>query len=128
MLDKFTEELCIEDDFWNGVDDGQYNYCYSERGTDQFVARMDLRPSTGQVGMILIKDKKYRNKGMGKEMLIKAMAVIEEWGKTDEIWAVTSQGHEFWSNVFGKQFQYREKVHKSVLGQGYAMVIANHER
>jgi len=44
---------------------------------------------------------------------------------TTHVWAVTTDDHPFWSNVYNKSFQWCEwkKLHPSVTGSGYKMEI-----
>lgn len=79
----------------------------------------------GQIGLFYL-DEKYRNLGIGKDILINT---IEDMKKNNininEVWAVSSKDHPFWSNVFNKKFRFYDKktLHPSVTGEGYKMTI-----
>lgn len=77
--------------------------------------------TTGQIGLFFIEDN-YQDRGLGKQILSK---VIEEL-KTchcEEVWAVTSKNHPFWSNVYNNSFEYRDPAHPTVRGDGYFMKL-----
>ena len=38
-----------------------------------------------------------------------------------KIWAITTQNHPFWSNVFDKSFEFASRPHDSVTGSGYLL-------
>lgn len=77
--------------------------------------------TTGQIGLFFIDDE-YQNRGLGKQILSK---VIQEMKTTqcEEVWAVTTTNHSFWSNVYNKSFEYRNPAHPTVGGDGYVMKI-----
>jgi N-acetylglutamate synthase-like GNAT family acetyltransferase len=77
----------------------------------------------GQIGLFYI-DKEYRNCGLGKQILDKVIMDMEDYG-VEEVWAVTSKNHEFWSNVYKKSFTYKDPVHSTVRGSGYICKIKN---
>lgn len=77
--------------------------------------------TTGQIGLFFIDDD-YQHRGLGTQILSK---VIEELKKNhcEEVWAVTSEHHPFWSNVYNKSFVYRHPAHPTVSGEGYFMKL-----
>lgn len=79
--------------------------------------------TTGQIGLFFINEE-YQNRGLGKQILSK---VIEELklNNCQEVWAVTSSNHSFWSNVYNKLFVHRNPAHVSVGGCGYFMDLRN---
>ena len=79
--------------------------------------------TNGQIGLFFI-DKEYQNRGLGKQILSKVIQELET-NHCEEVWAVTSKNHPFWSNVYNKSFEYRDPAHPSVGGDGYFMKIDN---
>ncbi len=77
---------------------------------------------SGQIGLFAMNHSRYMYKGLGKQMLTKAIGEMREIG-TPEVWAVSTDNHEFWSNVWGKAFQPRNPAHRSVTGPGYFMPL-----
>lgn len=75
--------------------------------------------NTGQIGLFFIQ-KEYQNRGLGKQILSKVINELQE-NNCEEIWAVSSNNHVFWSNVYNKSFSYRDPAHSSVGGDGYFM-------
>ena len=75
--------------------------------------------TTRQVGLFFIKTK-YQNRGLGKQILSKVIKEMRE-NNCDELWAVTSKNHTFWSNVYNKSFEFRDPAHPSVTGDGYVL-------
>jgi len=43
------------------------------------------------------------------------------------VWAVTTNNHPFWSNVYDKSFVPRNSVHPSVTGPGYFMKLHKYQ-
>ena len=77
--------------------------------------------TTGQIGLFFI-DKEYQNRGLGKQILSKLIEELET-NKCEEVWAVSTDNHTFWSNVYNKSFTHRVPAHPSVTGSGYFMKI-----
>lgn len=134
--DKFalSDLYCVtyvRDDTWNGHKDGQIEkwwYIDEEeaKAVEEFrfrasraIAYISYRPHVGQIGIIGIMNEEHRGMGMGKEMLRIAIEDTKRINKTTEIWAVTSETHPFWSNVWGGAFKRRSPAHASVSGSGY---------
>lgn len=59
--------------------------------------------NTGQVEILYV-SKKYRNKGLGKQMLSDAIYDIKK--HNTQIWCNASKNHDFWNNVYNKSFKY----------------------
>lgn len=126
----------IRDDTWNKYKNGQVDKWWyidadeaikaheedDERGVFRVsnpIAYISYRPFVGQIGIIDIADERYKGIGIGKEMLRIAIEDTKKANKTTEIWAVTSDNHPFWSNVWGRAFKPRKPAHVSVYGSGY---------
>ena len=77
--------------------------------------------TTGQIGLFFI-DKEYHNRGLGKQILSKVIEELET-NHCEEVWAVSTDNHSFWSNVYNKSFTHRVPAHPSVTGPGYFMKI-----
>ena len=77
--------------------------------------------TTGQIGLFFINDE-YQRRGLGKQILSKVIEDLKT-NNCDEVWAVTSTNHPFWSNVYNKSFVYRNPAHPSVGGDGYFMKL-----
>jgi N-acetylglutamate synthase-like GNAT family acetyltransferase len=76
---------------------------------------------TGQIGLFFI-DNDYQNRGLGKQILSKVMEELTTY-HCEEVWAVTSKHHSFWSNVYNNSFEYRDPAHPTVGGKGYVMKL-----
>jgi GNAT superfamily N-acetyltransferase len=77
--------------------------------------------TTGQIGLFFIEDD-YQHRGLGTQILSKVIEVLTK-NHCDEVWAVTSEHHPFWSNVYNKSFVYRHPAHPTVIGDGYFMKL-----
>ena len=73
--------------------------------------------TTGQIGLFFIDDE-YQNRGLGKQILSKVIEELKE-NQCKEMWAVSTDNHIFWSNVYNKSFEHRVPAHPSVTGPGY---------
>jgi len=77
--------------------------------------------TTGQIGLFFI-DEEYQNRGLGKQILSKVIKELET-NQCEEVWAVSTNDHTFWSNVYNKSFAHRVPAHPSVTGPGYIMKL-----
>ena len=77
--------------------------------------------TTGQIGLFFIDDE-YQNRGLGKQILSKVIKELEA-NQCEEVWAVSTDNHTFWSNVYNKSFAHRNPAHPSVTGPGYIMKL-----
>jgi len=77
--------------------------------------------TTGQIGLFFI-DNEYQHRGLGKQILSKVIEDLKT-NNCDEVWAVTSTNHSFWSNVYNKSFEYRDPAHLTVGSSGYFMKL-----
>jgi GNAT superfamily N-acetyltransferase len=84
--------------------------------TNKSIGYIKYKP-TGQIGLFFI-DEEYQNRGLGKQILSKVIDELSDIG-CNEVWAVTTKNHIFWSNVYDKQFKPRQPAHSSVTGSGY---------
>jgi GNAT superfamily N-acetyltransferase len=82
--------------------------------------------TTGQIGLFFI-DKEYQNRGLGKQILSKVIQEMKD-NQCDEVWAVATDHHPFWSNVYNKSFLPGKPAHPSVTGSGYFMKLYTNER
>lgn len=121
-LTDFIEKRIVKDDEWNNVKDGEIRCEYYDNNNNNNypIAYIQYRLKVGQIGLIGIRDEEYRNKGIGKQMLAKAFKDIKDYGTSDTIWAVSLHNHPFWSNVWGRSFEWSEPAHPTVTGRGYS--------
>ena len=82
--------------------------------------------TSGQIGLFFI-DKEYQNRGLGKQILSKVIRELKE-NQCEEVWAVSTDNHTFWSNVYNKSFEHRKPAHPSVTGPGYVYTFADLNR
>ena len=82
--------------------------------------------TTGQIGLFFI-DEEYQNRGLGKQILSKVIRELK-MNQCDEVWAVTTDNHPFWSNVYHKSFIPGRPAHPSVTGPGYFMKLHTNEK
>ncbi len=124
-LKNLIEQKNITDDIWNKYPNGQIVLTYYLNENDmknkKYIAYISYRVFVGQIGIIVISEE-YRNLGLGKQILNKAIDHMKYNGVT-EVWAVTRFDHPFWSNVYNKSFTFRNPASKSVTGYGYYMKI-----
>lgn len=83
-------------------------------------AYITYRTLTGQIGLFFINNKENENRNLGKQILMKVITDMKNEGR-DSIFAVTSNDHPFWSNVFDKSFKWKKRPHLSVTGSGYSL-------
>lgn len=121
FIENFIEVRVVTDDEWNHVLNGNVRFTYLTKNDGREIGYIDYRNSTGQIGLFRL-DEKYRNRGLGEQILLK---VIEDLIRSNvsEVWAVTTEHHPFWSNVYNKSFTFRERPHLSVTGFGYHMKL-----
>jgi GNAT superfamily N-acetyltransferase len=122
-LANFNENRKILDDTWNHVPNGEVDIIYNDKITGDWVANINYRIKSGQIGLLFV-DSKYHRRGLGREILTNAISHIREVSpETRTVWAITSDNHSFWSQIEidGKKFYHRpsRQVHQSVTGSGY---------
>jgi len=108
----------ISNDTWNNVINGEIIKYYLKNKDDDinnYIGYINYRINTGQIGLIRV-DERYRKLGIGKQMLTEAIEDLKNHN-IKSVWGVTSENHYFWSNVYSKSFQYKNKLHKSVSGK-----------
>jgi GNAT superfamily N-acetyltransferase len=123
VLSNFTQIKVIKDDNANNIPNGHIRIDYYDKLNNNKHAGYITYRVIGQVGLFYL-DKSYQNRGLGKQILLETIKDMKRYN-TAEIWAVTSQDHPFWSNVFNKSFQFydEKKLHPTVIGYGYKMKI-----
>lgn len=126
-LVDFHEVKFVNDDTWNCYSNADIHLEYFKELPDipkkyEGIGYISYRPMVGQIGLIRL-NHKYRERGLGKQMVQKAIKDIKERGNSNEVWAVTSKDHPFWSNVWGGSFVWRDPAHSSVTGNGYVLDI-----
>lgn len=122
VLKMFNEIRTVEYDDYNHVENGNVFINYTSPLDNHEIGFISYRPHNGQIGLIFITDSNMQRRKLGAQMLLHAVNEMHEVG-TKEVWAVTRQDHEFWSNVFYKGFKFRNPAHGSVTGSGYVMNI-----
>ena len=118
-LSDFKKRKNISDDTWNHIKDGEVEINFLD-GENQ-IGQISYRPQVGQIGNLVLNEK-YRDRGLGKQILSEAIKDIKTYG-TMEVWAVTRENHPFWDNVWNKSFQPRKPAHCTVTGSGYYLKI-----
>ena len=90
------------------------------------VGYIQFAPDSGQIGLFFL-DTPFQNRGLGKQMLAEATANIHEAqlllpaeDRTHKVWAVTTDNHPFWSNVWGSVFRPVNPASPRVTGSGYS--------
>jgi len=81
---------------------------YNVYGGQIFMSIHDMKYR--QIGLS-IRDAKYRDSGLDKQMLKMAILEIKKEGLATEIFAFSSEGDPFWSNVFGRAFAFRSPAY-----------------
>ena len=121
-LSNFTQLKTINNDSWNNIPNGEIHIeFYDKLNNNRYAGFINYRNYVGQVGVFVLTEQ-YRNRGLGKQILTQTIKDMKEH-KCTLVWAVTIQGHAFWSNVYGKKFKWADKLHPSVSGDGYIMEI-----
>jgi GNAT superfamily N-acetyltransferase len=124
FLKDFKQIKVMKDDYWNKIPDSDFRIdFYDKLNNDKYAGYISYRAGVGQVGLFFL-NKEYQNRGIGKQILTQTIEHMKEFNTTD-IWAITTDDHPFWSNVFNKSFKWYEmrQVHPSVTGSGYKMKI-----
>lgn len=124
VLTDFFQNKVITDDVWNNKTNGNVEIdFYNDINKINKIGFISYRVKVGQVGLFFI-DKEYQNRGLGKQILTHVIEDMKNHGVT-EIWAVTTENHPFWSNVYNKSFSWYEykQLHPTVTGTGYKMKI-----
>ena len=101
LIDNFKEIITISDDDWNNVKNGEKNVKYYNN-EGKYIGYINYRLAVGQIRIFYL-DKNYRNIGLGKQILNKTINDIKDYG-TKEVWVVSSENDQFWSNVNNKSF------------------------
>lgn len=122
-LKQFKERRTVSDDTWNCVKDSEVHIQYLT-SDDTEVGFINYRLSTGQIGLLFITNEKYIRRGLGTQMVERAINEMKQH-KIDKVWAVTRDNHEFWEKVLN--FQPSKRPHKSVTGSGYELDIRSYE-
>lgn len=124
-LIDFDEIRIVSDDVWNKIPNGQVTLRYFNNDKDH-IATISFRLHNGQIGLLFVHDNKLKGRGLGKEMLKKAIEEIKYKNSINpgikEIWAVT-HNDLFFSNVFNQSFVKRDPAHHTVTGSGYYLDI-----
>ncbi len=102
-LEDFKEIRTVTDDNWNKIKNGNINLEYFDKNNNS-IGYIDYRVNVGQIGLFFITNHSYINRGLGKQILEKAIKEIKLY-KVKEVWAVTTDNHPFWSNVWNKSFK-----------------------
>lgn len=124
FLKDFKQEKVMKDDFWNKIPNSEFRIdFYDKLNKEQYAGYISYRAGVGQVGLFVL-EPEYRNRGLGKQILTQTIKHMKEFNATD-IWAITTDNHPFWSNVYNKSFEFHEmgNVHPSVTGSGFKMKL-----
>jgi hypothetical protein len=117
-FNDLTLKKIIKDDTWNKVKNGEIflEYYYY----DKQICHINYRLN-GQIGLFYIEED-FRNVGIGKKILDNVIIDMQQH-KIPYVWAITTQNHPFWHNVYKNGFTFSERPHFSVTGHGYKMNI-----
>jgi len=115
-----SSEMPYENEFFKNRKPGgilleYYNY------DDVKIGYIRYYITTGQIGLFFLDDE-YQNRGLGKQILSKVIEELEA-NHCEEVWAVSTTNHSFWSNVYQKAFVFRKPAHPIVGGNGYFMKL-----
>lgn len=124
FLKDFKQTKVIKDDYYNNIPDSDIRIdFYDNLNNEQYAGYISYRAAVGQVGLFFL-ESDYKNRGLGKQILTQTIEHMKEFNTTN-IWAITTNDHPFWSNVFNKSFKWYDmrQVHPSVTGSGYKMEI-----
>ena len=123
-LDDFNEVIHRSDDEWNNVPGGNIRRTYFTKTTQLTeIGHIDYRVATGQIGLFFIYSEKYKNNGLGKQMLTRAINDIRTHGTATTVWGVTSDDHPCFSNIWNKRATWKSPAHSSVKGSGYSIEL-----
>lgn len=143
-IEEFKEIKIVINDDWNKIKNGNTWLCYYNKdfntktlenslviNRDQIeenylknsVGYISYKTTTGQIGLFFIK-KKYQNQGFGKQILDKVIKDLV-FHNQKKVFAITTENHPFWSNVYNGAFEFKKRPHESVTGSGYLLDIKN---
>ena len=87
---------------------------YLDKDTE--IGYIEYKPKTGKICLFFITDEKYRNRGLGKEILETVICDITKYN-TKRVWLVTNKcPHPFWEQ---NGFKYTKCPDSSVTMHGY---------
>ena len=141
ILSDFKEIKFIINDDFNKVVNGNIWLCYFEKSFvpifdpehiktrneiekiiyQDWIGYISYKIKTGQIGLFFIKEP-YKNRGLGKQILDKVILDLKS-NNNQTVWAVTTDDHPFWSNVYNKSFEFQRPAHSSVTGSGYSLKL-----
>lgn len=150
-LSDFQEFRFIIDDTHNDVPNGKIWLCYFdkvaqfeeiiqitnmnenliknrddiEKIAHKSIGYVSYKIMTGQIELFFIK-KEYQNSGLGKQILTNVIDELLIYN--NDIWAITSQNHPFWSNVYEESFQFTNIPHNSVTKSGYLLNLNKYNK
>lgn len=104
LLSDFTETKTIEVDPWGPIYENHKLEYFDSQG--ESIGYNDYRPKMGQIGRFVLEEE-YRNRGLGKQILLKCMDEMRSNG-VKEMYLVSTPDHSVWPNIFNKAFTYRE--------------------
>ena len=116
-LEQFMEKKTVSDDTWNCVPNSEIHIQYLTPYKKE-VGFINYRLSTGQIGLLFITNSEYARKGLGTQMVLRAINEMKKHRIT-KVWAITRDNHEFWENL--PDFKPSQRPHNSVTGSGYEM-------
>lgn len=120
LFSQLRQNKSVHFDMWNNLKDNHVHIEFFDNNA--FAGMINYKVAVGQVSLLYL-EKKYQNKGIGKEILLQTMTHMKEY-KTPYIWTLcNNKNHFFWSNVFQKKFVWceNEMLHPSVHGSGFKM-------
>lgn len=118
----FTEPIDVSEYKINDPNSFHDRYELDELASKS-VGFITYKLATGQIGLFFISEE-YKNRNFGKKILTKVISDIRNEGK-NSVFAITTKNHQFWSNVFGKSFEWRDRPDKSVTGSGYFLSFSS---
>jgi len=115
--EKLSIQRSYTYDSWNKIENGQVRF--DVHISNQHLGFVDFRSSTGQIGIIEVKEE-YRQQGIANFMLLHIEKELLK-NNVKKVWCVCSQNHYFWSRQ--KNYIFNNRPHESVTGHGYSKKI-----
>ena len=119
FLEQFQEKRTVSDDTWNKVPNSEIHIQYLTAENEE-IGYINYRRATGQIGLLFITNLKYERRGLGTQMVLRAINEMKQHN-ISKVWAITHDDHPYWNRALN--FRPSQRPHNSVTGSGYEMDI-----
>jgi GNAT superfamily N-acetyltransferase len=104
LLSDFKETKTIEDDPWGPIYENHKLEYFNDQG--ESIGYNAYSPKMGQIGIFVLEEE-YRNRGLGKQILLKCMDEMRSHD-VKEMFLVSTPDHPVWLNIFNNALTSRD--------------------